>query len=73
MNKYHSFYLEDIERLASQTALSLMRSPATLATNGVNVQKHNDRMAFYNDGVRKMAEKIIDALRAEAEEGEPNE
>ena len=73
MNKYHSFYLEDIERLVCQTVLSLMKSPATMATNGIDVQQHNDRIAFYNDGVRKMAEKIIENLRAEAEEGEPNE
>ena len=73
MNKYHSFYLEDIERLVCQTVLNLMKSPATMATNGIDVQQHNDRIAFYNDGVRKMAEKIIETLRAEAEEGEPNE
>ena len=73
MNKYHSFYLDDIERIVIKESMFMMRSPATMATNGIDVQQHNDRIAFFNDGIRKMTTQIIEDLRKIAEEGSTDE
>lgn len=70
MNRYHSFYLEDIERLVNQVALEEMMMPNFRGEPDENIRAMNNRIVYYNDGIRSMASYIIDALRDLAKEGE---
>ena len=69
MNKYHSFYLEDMERLIREVALDEMMTPAFIPDKDMDVS----RIAYYNEGMKSMANYLIDAFRAEAEEGSTDE
>ena len=64
MNRYHSFYLEDLEATIRTIALKSMPG----ATLGPNVEQRNANVAIYCSGIRDMAMGLIDTLRMEAEE-----
>lgn len=69
MNKYHSFYLEDMERLIREVALEEMMTPMFNPDKDTDVRW----IAYYNEGIRSMVNYLIDAIRAEAEEGSTDE
>ena len=69
MNKYHSFYLADLETKIREVAMAAMLQPGYFKSE--HREDHiivNANKAFYNDGIRAMAEMIILALEKEAEE-----
>ena len=73
MNNCHIFYEEDLEKLIREVAFEEMFAAPFRPDQDEDLPALVNRIAYFNDGVRNMAEKLIDALRAEAEEGEPNE
>ena len=71
MNRYHSFYLADLETKIREVAMAAMKKPCIYAEhNGESkdILLVNHGKAFYNEGVRATAEMIILALEKEAEE-----
>lgn len=66
MNNYHSFYLSDLENKIREVAMNVILTPSLQADD--ETMKRNALAAVYNDGVLETADKIIDALRTEAEE-----
>lgn len=65
MNRYHSFYLADLETKIREVAMENMMWPSV----DENVsEKFNSNAAIYNCGVREFSEFLIKALRKEAEE-----
>ena len=69
MNNCHIFYEEDLEKLIREVALEEMMTPIFNPDKDTDVRW----IVYYNEGMKSMANYLIDALRAEAEEGEPNE
>lgn len=73
MNKYHSFYLADIEALIRYVALEELMVPPYTLDHEEDAQARIQRVAYYNDGIKSMANYLIDAFRAKAEEGSTDE
>ena len=69
-NKYKSFYLADLEALIRVTALDIMAVPMIHFEEDkpmdVNIRR-NANVAIYNDGIRTLADALIEALSNEAE------
>lgn len=68
MNKYHSFYLSDLENKIREVAMDSVLTPSLQTDDAA--MKRNAIIAAYNDGVLTAADTIIAALRNEAEEGD---
>ncbi len=74
MNKYHSFYLADIETLIRYVALEELMVPPYTLDSKEDAQARIQRVAYYNDGIKSMANYLIEALRDLAkEEGSTDE
>lgn len=73
MNNCHIFYEEDLEKMIRQVALEEMMTIPFRPDPDEDLPALINRIAFFNDGVRYMAERLIDAVQAEAEEGSTNE
>lgn len=64
MNKYHSFYFSELETKIREVALEIMYTPHKTGDQN----EYNSRIAMYNDGIKDMANSLINALKKEAEE-----
>lgn len=68
MNKYHSFYLSDLENKIREVAMDSVLTPSLHADDAS--MKCNTLVAVYNAGVLTAAETIIIALRTETEDAD---
>ncbi len=72
-NSFKSFYLEDIEKIINRVALANMMTPAIVMKMGgeqltlTELSSHNSLVAMHNEGVREMADRLIEALREDGE------
>ena len=72
-NSFKSFYLEDIEKIVNRVALANMMTPASVMKLGgeqltqTELSSHNSLVAMHNEGVREMADRLIEALREDGE------
>ena len=64
-NLYKSFYLQDILKIINDVALEAMLTPVFNAEGN-----ENGFVAFYNDGIRTMAEKLAESFNMEATKNE---
>ena len=72
-NDYKSFYLKDIIPIIDRCAMQCFVSPQkTLVGNQVSTVESlsilNDRIAQHNEGIRAMADHLIDLLAVEADD-----
>ena len=65
MNKYQSFYLEDLINLIRKVALDFMLCPEIV---GDASESETARMALYNEGIRSMSEGLILELKSQAQD-----
>ena len=75
MSKYTSYSAEDMTRIIEQTALELMLTPVVQAkrTDGAylnltEISHQNSMHSMYNDGIRTLAQALIDKLTGEGED-----
>ena len=75
MSKYTSYSAEDLTRIIEHTALELMLTPVVQAkrTDGAylnltEISHQNSMHSMYNDGIRTLAQALIDKLTGEGED-----
>lgn len=74
-NRYHSFYLEDLVRMVKDAAEKSAMKPLRLLLQnqvnaGIDTAMYNDRVAWFNEGLRELAGTIVKKLEETAEEEE---
>ena len=75
-NRYHSFYLEELVRMVKEAAEKSAMKPLRLLLQnqaedaGINTAMYNDRVAWFNEGLRELAGTIVKKLEETAEEEE---
>lgn len=74
-NRYHSFYLEDLVRMVKDAAEKSVMKPLRLLLQnqvnaGIDTAMYNDRVAWFNEGLRELAGTIVKKLEETAEEEE---
>lgn len=74
-NEYKSFYLKEIQDIINKTALSIMIQPQKLflgeqAQKVESLEHINDRIAYYNDGIRALALVLINAFAKDGDDDE---
>lgn len=74
MSRYTSYTAEDLERIIEHTALGLMLTPVVQAkrTDGAylnltEISHQNSMHSMYNDGIRTMAQALIEQLTGDGE------
>ncbi len=70
MNKYNSFYLEDVIQTIRKTALEIMLCPSVISVNDTFNESQNARIAVYNEGIRDFSDVLIDVLTRPDQEEE---
>ena len=70
MNKYNSFYLEDVIQIIRKTALEIMLCPSVISDNNTFNESQNARIAVYNEGIRDFSDVLIDVLTRPDQEEE---
>lgn len=70
MNKYHSFYLEDVVHIIRKTALEIMLCPSVISVKDTFNESQNARIAVYNEGIRDFSDVLIDVLTSPDQEEE---
>lgn len=70
MNKYHSFYLEDVIQTIRKTALEIMLCPSVISVKDTFNESQNARIAVYNEGIRDFSDVLIDVLTRPDQEEE---
>ena len=75
MSKYTSYSAEDLTSIIEHTALELMLTPVVQAkrTDGAylnltEISHQNSMHSMYNDGIRTLAQALIDKLTGEGED-----
>lgn len=75
MSKYTSYSAENLTRIIEHTALGLMLTPVVQAkrTDGAylnltEISHQNSMHSMYNDGIRTLAQELIDKLTGEGED-----
>ena len=75
MSRYTSHSAEDLEHIIEHTALGLMLTPVVQAkrTDGAylnltEISHQNSMHSMYNDGIRTLAQTLIDQLTGEEKE-----
>ncbi|MBQ6721196.1 MAG: hypothetical protein IJQ88_03430 [Clostridia bacterium] len=75
MSRYTSYTAEDLTRIIEHTALELMLTPVVQAkrTDGAylnltEISHQNSMHSMYNDGIRTLAQTLIDQLTGEEKE-----
>lgn len=70
MNKYHSFYLEDVIQTIRKTALEIMLCPSVISISDAFNESQNARIAVYNEGIRDFSDVLIGVLTSPDQEEE---